>query len=79
MESKRNVVPTGQRDQSAAALPILGGCGLALTTTRLPRTIFTVRVVVIEADVALLTAGRVLGSSSFIENGCGAGVYEAMR
>ena len=40
-------MPTGQRDQSAAALPIFGGCGLALTTTRLPRTVFTVRVAVV--------------------------------
>jgi len=69
-------VPIGQRDQSAAALPIFGGCGLPFTTTRFPRTTFTVRVVVVVvvvvARVALRTVG--FGSSSFIENGWGAGV-----
>ena len=69
-------MPIGQRDQSAAALPIFGGCSLPFTTTRFPPTTFTVRVVVVVivvvARVAFRTAG--FGSSSLIEKGCEGGV-----
>ena len=65
-------MPTGQRDQSAAALPIFDGL-LAATARFVPRigAVFVARVVVV------VVVARVAFVVSCIENGCNlASVFE---
>src|SRR5205085_9908097 len=72
VDSNRNVVPIGQRPQSAAALPIFGGL-LAATARFAPRTgvLFVTRVVV--------AVTRTVFFVSRIENGCSfASVFEML-
>ena len=64
MESSRNTVPAGQRDQSAAALPICGG-----------RDIATARLTLRVGRGARFGPGVTVRFSS-IENGCNGGGYE---
>src|SRR5207244_7303689 len=70
VDSNRNVVPIGQRPQSAAALPIFVGL-LAATARFAPRTgvVFVTRVVVVPRAAFF----------SCIENGCNfASVFEML-
>src|SRR5437667_8135317 len=67
VDNKRNVVPIGQRDQSAAALPMRGGLLLTATARFAPRTDvadFVTRVIV------TFVVTRVAFLDPSIENGC---------
>src|SRR5437667_8318415 len=55
VDNRRNVVPIGQRDQSAAALPI-GGAFSTATARFTRRVVFVTRVVVLTRLVVLLSS-----------------------
>src|SRR5207248_8241262 len=59
VDNNRNVVPTGQRDQSAAALPIRGGLLLTATARFVPRVTTVAFVALVVRVVVTVVVTRV--------------------
>src|SRR5437667_1519286 len=90
VDNRRNVVPIGQRDQSAAALPIIGAFATAIARFA-TRVAFVTRVVVLTRLVVLVSSiengwrttpefdTRRISTSSLSETGIARKTFSARR